>query len=330
MISTIYIEEGVADHPRTVEILSRLPEARRVVCERYGQVFNPAAQNFRLQKVEPALILAAKHEGLVLEAPAGYAIGADHNFYFSHMLNCPYDCRYCFLQGMYRSANYVLFVNYEDFGAAIDARLAESEGQAFFFSGYDGDSLAFDAFSGFCAHFLPFFAERPGAWLELRTKSARLQPLLEHHALPNVVAAYSFTPAAVHQRLEHSVPSVERRIACLRYLGERGWPLGLRFDPLIWWDGYQEAYRELFESVFSRLDPSWIHSVSLGGFRMPQRFFDRLTRLYPEERLLAGPLERRHGMASYRREIEEEMLDFCTAELASFVPSERFFPCVPG
>lgn len=330
MISTIYIEEGVVDHPRTAEILSRLPQARRILCERYGQVFNPSAQNFRLQKVEPALILAAKHEGLVLDAPAGYGVGADRNFYFSHMLNCPYDCRYCFLQGMYRSANYLLFINYEDFGVAIDACLGEGEGPAFFFSGYDGDSLAFEGVSGFCAHILPFFAERPQAWLELRTKSARLQPLLAHRALPNVVAAYSFTPAVVHQRLEGSVPSVERRIECLRNLGERGWPLGLRFDPLIWWDGYQDAYRELFESVFAALDPRWIHSVSLGGFRMPQRFFDRMTRLYPEEPLFAGPLGRREGMVSYQRHIEEEMLDFCTHQLANFVPPERFFTCVPG
>jgi spore photoproduct lyase len=330
MISTIYIEEGVAEHPRTLEIRARLPQARVVSCERYGQVFNPAAQNFRLQKAEPALILAAKHEGLVLEAPAGYGVGAEHNFYFSHMLNCPFDCRYCFLQGMYRSANYVLFVNYEDFGEAIDARLAAHEGDVFFFSGYDGDSLAFDAFSGFCAEFLPFFADRPRAWLELRTKSTRVAPLFEQRALENVVAAYSFTPAAAHERLEGSVPSVERRVACMRELGERGWPLGLRFDPLIWWDGYREGYRELFETVFSALEADWIHSVSLGAFRMPQRFLDRMAGQYPEEPLFAGPLERRDGMASYRSEIEQEMLEFCNAELANFVPPERFFPCVPG
>ena len=173
-------------------------------------------------------------------------------------------------------------------------------------------------------------AERPRAWLELRTKSARVAPLLEQRALPNVVAAYSFTPAAAHERLEGSVPSVERRVACMRELGERGWPLGLRFDPLIWWDGYREAYLELFETVFSELEADWIHSVSLGAFRMPQRFLDRITGQYPEEPLFAGPLERCDGMASYRSDIEQEMLEFCNTELAGFVPSERFFPCVPG
>ena len=36
---------------------------------------------------------------LVHPVPATYGIGGDENYYFSHMLNCLYDCRYCFLQG---------------------------------------------------------------------------------------------------------------------------------------------------------------------------------------------------------------------------------------
>ena len=36
------------------------------------------------------------------------------------MLNCIYDCKYCFLQGMFNSANYLVFVNYQDFFFAIN------------------------------------------------------------------------------------------------------------------------------------------------------------------------------------------------------------------
>ena len=115
MIETIYIETEIRSHPRTESILSRFSRARIVECERYGEVFNPKKQNFRLQKMKPALILARKHGNFILDAPEGFGIGGRKNYYFSHMLNCIYDCRYCFLQGMYRSANYVLFVNYEDF-----------------------------------------------------------------------------------------------------------------------------------------------------------------------------------------------------------------------
>ena len=110
MISTVYVEQAVADHPRSKTVLGRFTNADVVLCDRYSEVFNPKAQNFRLQKKRPALILAEKFKGHVLPAPEGYGIGSTRNFYFSHMLNCVYDCRYCFLQGMYSSANYLLFV----------------------------------------------------------------------------------------------------------------------------------------------------------------------------------------------------------------------------
>ena len=90
----IYVENEVADHPRTQAILQRFKGATQVSIERYGEVFNVRSQNFRLQKKQPALILARRHGRRVLEAPAGYGVGHTRNYYFSHMLNCPYDCRY--------------------------------------------------------------------------------------------------------------------------------------------------------------------------------------------------------------------------------------------
>ena len=115
MIETIYIEKNIIDHPRTKSILSKFKKARCIEIDRYSEIFNKRNQNFRTQKKNPALILAYKHDGFVLPTPEGFGIGGTKNYYFSHMYNCIYDCRYCFLQGMYSSANYVVFVNFEDF-----------------------------------------------------------------------------------------------------------------------------------------------------------------------------------------------------------------------
>ena len=119
MIETIYIEEEVIDHSTTKRILKNLPRAQIIEISRYQELFNKRYQNFRLQKMNPGLILAKKHDNFVLPVPPGFGMDAQKNFYFSHMYNCLYDCRYCFLQGMYSSAHYVLFVNYEDFVKSI-------------------------------------------------------------------------------------------------------------------------------------------------------------------------------------------------------------------
>ena len=328
MISHIYIEDSVSDHPRTQDICARFPKATRITCERYGEVFNPKSQDFRLQKARPALILARKHGNLVLETPEGYGIGGTRNYYFSHMLNCLYDCRYCFLQGMYRSANHVLFVNYESFEAEISRISQTSNMPAWFFSGYDCDSLALELVSGFAAHFLPFIASHPNAWLELRTKSTQVRALLNRDPLSNVIVAFSFTPREIHQSLEHRVPAVERRLDAMVQLQQAGWLLGIRFDPLIYQQGYQEQYRALFSEVFSRLDTDRLHSVSLGPFRLPRGYFRAVTRLYPDEPLFAGPLEETNGLVSYQRDLENELTGFCTGELRCHVPESLLFPCV--
>ena len=331
MVATIYIEEEVRRHPRTESICGRFPNATRVVCERYGEVFNPRAQSFRLQKRSPALILARKHDHHVQATPDGYGIGGADNYYFSHMLNCLYDCRYCFLQGMFRSAHYVVFVNYEDFGEAIDRRIQKSGSrQSFFFSGYDCDSLAFDGVTGFADFALDFFAERPQAWLELRTKSTRIEALLRRPPLENCVVAYSFTPEEVSLALEHKVPSFERRLRAAKKLQDRGWKLGLRFDPLIDQEGFEDQYRRLFDRVFAALAPEKLHSVSLGAFRLPRGFFREMVKLYPEERLFASPLEDRDGIVSYKTERRREMFEFCRRQLLRRVPQEAFFPCLSG
>lgn len=329
VIDTLYLEQAVADHPRVQRILARFPKARRILCRHYGEVFNPKAQNFRLQKRRPALILACKHKNFVLEAPAGYHIGGRRNYYFSHMLNCLYDCRYCFLQGMYRSANYVLFVNFEDFHSEIQGLADGSGGEepAYFFSGYDCDSLALEPITGFADYFLDVFERLPNAVLELRTKSSQVRALLQRPPLTNVITAFSFTPDPLARALEHKVPTVERRLQAMARLQAQGWPLGLRFDPLIYNDDFRAQYRQLFQQVFEVLEPDRLHSVSLGVFRLPASYFARLQALYPEEPLLAGPLHKYRQMVAYRSDLEAEMIDYCRQALSQYLPAERLFSC---
>ncbi|MEY3190540.1 MAG: hypothetical protein RIS10_657 [Pseudomonadota bacterium] len=328
MIETIYIEENIVQHPRVIEIMTRFPQARKIICGRYGEVFNPKAQNFRLQKQKPALILAEKYKNFTMPVPSGYGIGASRNFYFSHMLNCLYDCRYCFLQGMYQSANYVLFINYEDFQDEIKQRCAETPTEAVhFFSGYDCDSLALEPVTGFAEQFLPIFETIPNAWLELRTKSTQVRSLLSREAFPRCIVAFSLNPDEIATKVEAKAPSLERRLDALLKLQTHGWQIGLRFDPMIYQLGYQQQYQHLFEQVFSVIKLESLHSVSLGAFRLPEKYFKKVHKLFPDEKLFVSPLENNQGMISYKEALEQEMTHFCTEQLLRYIPKELFFPC---
>ncbi len=340
MFSTIYVEQAILESSRAQAILQRLASLPVVVIEQYGEIFNRNNQNFRLQKQKPALILAQKHGHKVLPTPDGYGFehmvshrGGPHSstnrdvagFYFSHMLNCVYDCRYCFLQGMYRSANYVVFLNYEDFAEEI-ARTAASEKGSVFYSGYDCDSLALEPVSGFCEFFLPLFAELPQAVLEIRTKSTQMRFLLERGPLDNCVIAMSFSPQSIAQSLEHKVPSVSKRIDALQKLQQAGWPVALRFEPVIAAGNTMAEYRQLFAEIFDKLDPQQIHSCSLGEFRLPQQYFKRMLKLYPHERLLARETVNSDGMISLAN-AEPDIMAQLETLLFQYINRENYYRC---
>ena len=196
-------------------IIDRYPKATVIECEHYGEVFNRKAQNFRLQKLNPSLILARKDAQRLYPAPADHAIGGENNYYFSHLLNCPFDCRYCFLQGKFDSSHYVLFVNYEDFLQDITELPTAVDQSNTIFSGYDCDSLALEPLTGFAHFFVPALVDRPDIVFELRTKSIQVRQLLRLPATENCIVAFSLAPQAVIDAYEHGTPDLPERIAAI-------------------------------------------------------------------------------------------------------------------
>ena len=329
MFSTIYVEEAICDHPRTRKILQHFRGRTVIECRHYGELLNLKAQNFRLQKKQPALILAEKQGKKILPAPAGYHIGARHNYYFSHMLNCIYDCRYCFLQGMYQSACSVLFVNYEDFIHHIRQQaLSHHDEAVHFFSGYDGDSLALEPLSLFAETFINDLRNLSNIWLELRTKSTQVRSLLALEPWPQCIMAFSFTPEDISKALEHGVPAIQQRLNAIDKLQQRGWPIGLRLDPLIDTEDFEQQYRGLLRQLFRVVNADTIHSVSFGAFRMPESFYNRMTGLYPKERLFAFNMERHDGIVSYGESREQDMRNTMREMLLEYVRPSILFPCV--
>ena len=243
------------------------------------------------------------------------------------MLNCLYDCRYCFLQGMYQSANYVHFVNFETFEKGIDKILKnETERPVSFFSGYDCDSLALESLTGFATHFVPFFRNRPGAELELRTKSIKTSVLEDIEPVPNVIVAFTMTPDVIAREIEHGAPSFAKRLNRVESLSKQGWTVGLRLDPLIPWPGFEKLYGGMLDEIFSRVKVEMIHSVTLGPMRFPKEMHDRIVKLYPADPLFAqSPMETRNGQVSYAPNIEEKMADLVSDRLRKDLPANRIF-----
>ena len=326
MFSAIYIEEEIKDWERVKEISKSFPHLPKIICGRYGEIFNRSNQNFRIQKKSPALILAKKYGNLVIPAPSNYGFKGGKSFYFSHMLNCIYDCRYCFLQGMYRSANYVLFVNYDDFKQQIEEKIHSCEENAIYYSGYDCDSLALEPVSHFCDYFLEVFEKNPTGTLEIRTKSTQVRKFLNQSPIPNVIVAMSFSSQESSLRFEHGVPSIKKRVSVLSKLQEKGWKIAIRFEPVIFEDMLLENYKDLFDQVFKSLDVNQLHSVSLGEFRMPKNYYKNIVKLYPDEELFARETTINNGVVSLK-DAGSSSLQNVENLLRTYVRPEKYYFC---
>ena len=328
MIETIYVEKKIREHRRTKFILSKFKNAKIIEIDRYGEIFNKRNQNFRIQKNNPDLILAYKNKGYVLPTPEGFGIGSSKNFYFSHMYNCIYDCRYCFLQGMYSSANYVIFVNFEDFDKEITEVIQDNkDNKITFFSGYDCDSLALETLTGFAKHITTLFAKHTDVDIEFRTKSAQTEPFTSIEPLNNVIIAYSLMPNLMSKALDNKTPSILKRINAMSHLAKKGWKIGLRFDPLIHGKNWKKLYKELLDNIYNTIPLHSIHSVSFGSLRFPKEMFKDIFKLYPEAPLFSGPLSQHNGVVSYDLNIEEEMTSFCSNITQNYIDKSQIFKC---
>ena len=331
MINTIYVENEIKDHLRTLSILSKFKRSRIIYIHKYSEIFNKKKQSFRLQKKDPLLILAKKNNNFVLKAPEGFGIGASKNYYFSHMYNCIYDCKYCFLQGLYSSANYLVFVNYEDFLTQIKNLVTRNKGKSItFFSGYDCDSLAMEKVTSFADFFLNNYFENKKITYEFRTKSLQIYPFLKNIPWENIIIAYSLLPDDFSKKFDIKAPPINLRIKSLKQLTSLGWQIGLRFDPLIYDKNWKVYYKELIRTVVDEVDINYLHSVSFGSLRFPKKIFNTITNMYPGDELFSYNFEKRDNVFSYRNEVEGEMILYCKNLIHEKVNKDvQIFSCTP-
>jgi len=113
-------------------------------------------------------------------------------------------------------------------------------------------------------------------------------------------------------------------------LAQKGWRLGLRFDPLIYTDNFIDQYKQLITDIFAQIPSHAIHSVSIGPLRFPTKMYQKLTKLYPKDKLLAHPLTKRGKIVSYTSDLEDTMKNQVLSLLYPHVDKALIFECLSG
>ncbi len=183
---------------------------------------------------------------------------------------CMFDCVYCYLQA-YLSDHFVtVYVNLNDFKDEFLRLKKERRGglkRSLFTTGELSDSLALEPLCGYAKFLIEFFFEED-LQLELRTKSKEKDLFSKISFNPkNLLIYWTLNPAKYVRKLELRAPSLNERISAIREAQNRNIRVGVRLDPILHLEGWEDEYRDLIKLMGNTLNQRYNTPYSLGCFR---------------------------------------------------------------
>ena len=320
-VSHIYVEKQAEDHPVTREILMRFPKAQVIMIRHYKDVFNRRKQDYRTQNRSKSLILAINNGTRIFEgSDMCQKHGSSRVFYASNVMNCIFDCDYCFLKGMYSTSNILFFVNFEDYREDVKKLL--SEGPLSLSVSYETDLPAVRGIYDMNRLWCEFAALSPDLTLEIRTKSNYTGDI----KADNIIYSYTLSPTEIIDRFEHHTATLQQRIRAVNDGISRGLNIRLCFDPLIYVSDFKRCYNNFMDEVIARIPFDKVYDVSIGAFRISGEYLKGLRRCAPLSAATEFSFVNDNGYRVYPAEIRSEMRDLVRNRLKE-VTCERKIYC---
>jgi spore photoproduct lyase len=220
------------------------------------------------------------------------------------------DCSYCILQGYLESPVVTLFANVDSAFQNIDRFLSEQPDRLFRFgTGELGDSLALDELTGLSECTIGFFSGKRNAILELKTKTNRIIRLIALKP-KNTVVSWSLNPQSVIDREEFRSAPLLARLEAARKCQDAGYLLGFHFDPVLFYRGWEEEYKDVVRRIFQHVEGSRIAWISLGTLRFSPALKEIIQKRFPKSRIICEEMIRGlDGKMRYPRPRRIEMFN---------------------
>ena len=328
----IYVEKAILQSPDVERVLRKFPKAKVIPIKHYKDVFNRKKQGRLAQSLSRKLILAKKEgQRLYDGAVVCQDFSESHFCYTSLLMNCPFHCAYCYLQGMYPSSNLVMFLNLEDYFSDCKKWIAE-KGSLYLCISYDSDLLAMEGVYPYVEEFARFLNQENALRIEVRTKAGgeglwrKMQKLpLSLEGRKRMIFAFTLSPEEIIEEAEEGSARLSSRIFAIQKALEEGYLVRLCFDPMIYHPRWKELYSDLLQEVFEKIPMEQIHDCSVGSFRISESYLKAMGKALPNSPHTQFPYENTGGYYHYPKELMEEMEGFLYSRLQEKLPKEKIF-----
>lgn len=311
----IYIEKELINTPEANSIISKFPKSEIIEVKNHREIFNRAKQNFRVQKLAPKIIIAKKEDKfLYTGSPYTPDFGHKNHFYNLLAVNCIYDCSYCYLQALYKSANLLLYVNNNDFFDATKKKLDELSSLYLCIS-YDTDLLAIEYIYPYCKKWIEFASNNPNLYLECRTKSANYNSIKEYKPIKNFILAWTLSPDEIVKEFEPGTPSLKARLKAVNNAIEDGWPVRICIEPVLEVEDWKQIYTNFINELSISINFGKVLHFAIGSFRLNSDHYKTIKKLRPNDWLFNFPVEKHKDMICTPKDTINLMEEFIKNEI---------------
>ncbi len=327
--SHIYVEESIKNEAAATSILMGFPNATIIYINHYKDIFCRANQNYISQQASHSLILARKTGTKIYKgSPVCQSFDNKYFYYTSCMMNCLYNCEYCYLKGMYQSGYLVLFINLEDIFDEVCEMLQEHP--VYLCVSYDTDIMAMEQIfhlgEKWCNFVNTINQKSPNELtIEIRTKCGNQSNWENLKVSPNVIFAFTISPEYVIDHFERGTSSLSARLNCASSLINAGFPVRLCFDPMIYCKDWKTHYKDMLTKATASINFSSLYDVSVGSFRISKEYLKKMRHMLPDSAIAFFPYENTEGFYHYPSDIQNEMEQFLFSELSGHISKDKIF-----
>ncbi|MFH1283156.1 MAG: spore photoproduct lyase family protein [bacterium] len=326
-IRTVYIEKSIKNKSLLNIICSKLSKVKKVFINNPKDVgSNKSVSPFL---IKDSLILAEQKGPFILrcpcspnQIPCGYWI-------IDWGMGCPYKCSYCYLNYYQNCRGILVYVNINRCFVELEEFLSKQKQIVRIGTGEFIDSLALEGVVPVAKRFVEYFAKKDNAVLELKTKSTCIEHLLKLKHKKRTVISWSVNTKHVAKIEEIGAPSVVARINAAKKAQSAGYPIGFHFDPICYYQGWENDYKDLVDQIFKKITPESVEWISLGTLRFNPALKNILRDHYPNQRLLLGELiVGQDGKMRYVRPLRVKIYNTVADYLLKYIPRSKLYLCM--
>ena len=329
----IFVEESVHDLPLTQQVLKRCPDTPREVVPEAKELIKafqtkpPAGFNGK------KTLLLCRNKGRFFEP----CPGTKHYICCGYMIltpgaGCPLSCSYCVLQAYLNNPFVTLYANLQDMLDELEATPGLGNGIITRTgTGEFMDSLALDHLTDFSSFILPFFKRRKGVILELKTKTANIDNLIKLDHGGALIVSWSLNADEIVKNEEQGAAPLTERLEAARSLIDKGYRVGFHFDPLVYYTGWEEGYKNTVRLIAGHIPPASVAWISLGSFRYMPQLKVAGQRRFPETKIFSQEfVPGLDGKMRYLQDIRIKMYEKMTSWLHEYSKNVFIYYCMEG